>query len=242
MENVGIVGSSYSEMISIIDINSRDRKTTKSMITWLQEINKNRDLLFFSRAKGGLGSEQFLSDVIFLKQKYNISILLIELIENRAYCNIEKSGNSIYKRILNKSTKKDIFIDLYKENIKAFYKHTGAKPHLLGAENLLFTAHDIIQTLNLCKLLDIKPIVWSFRLPETTIKYFNDMDVIDIKWGEKWDRGMGITFYEYFFNKHKGEEELFTVSDHISRTHLNDSANEELIKDFLLPKIYEFTK
>lgn len=235
MINVGIVGSSYSEMENIYD---KGRKETKSMITWLQEINKNRDLLFFSRAKGGLGSEQFLSDVIFLKQKYNISILLIELIENRAYCNIEKPDDEIYKRVLNKSAKKDIFIDLYKENIRAFYKHTGTKSHLLGTENLLFTVHDIIQTLNLCKLLSIKPIIWSYRQPEATIKYFNDMDVIDIKWGGKWDRGMGITFYEYFFNKHKGEEELFTVDG----DHLNDSANEELIKDFLLPKIYEFTK
>ena len=239
MKNVGIVGSSYSEMMTVLDIYDKDRKKTKSMITWLQEINKNKDLLFFSRAKGGLGSEQFLSDVIFLKQKYNISILLIELIENRAYCNIEKPDDAIYKSVLNKSAKKDIFIDLYKENIQAFYKHTGAKLYSLGAENLLLTAHDIIQTLNLCKLLNITPIVWSFRQPETTIKYFNDMDVIDIKWGGKWDIGMGITFYEYFFNKHKGKEELFTVSD---RTHLDDSANKELIKDFLLPKIYEFTK
>ncbi len=238
MENVGIVGSSYSEMLSVIDIYDKNQKRLKSMITWLQEINKNNNLLFFSRAKGGLGSEQFLSDVIFLKQKYNISILLIELIENRAYCNLEKPGNAIYKSVLNKSAKKDIFIDLYKENIQAFYKHTGAQSHLLGAENLLFTVHDIIQTLNLCKLLSIKPIIWSYRQPEATIKYFNDMDVIDIKWGGKWDRGMGITFYEYFFNKHKGEEELFTVDG----DHLTDSANEELIKDFLLPKIYEFTK
>lgn len=235
MENVGIVGSSYSEMLN--DINE-DQERTKSMITWLREINKNTDLRFFSTANGGLGSEQFLSDVIFLKQKHNISILLIELIENRAYCNLEKSGDKIYKSVLDKSTKKDIFIDLYKENIKAFYKHTGANIHSLGTENLLFTAHDIIQTLNLCKLLSIKPIIWSYRQPEATIKYFNDMDVIDIKWGGKWDRGMGITFYEYFFNKHKGEEELFTIDG----DHLTDSANKELIKDFLLPKIYEFTK
>ena len=234
MINVGIVGSSYSEGGQ----NNRiEGKTNSKFLTDIfKEYNTNNEINFYSRARGGLGSEQFLSDVIYLKQKYNISILLIEIIENRSK-NQLKNQHTVYKEIIKKSNyDRNLFLDLFKEKRLGLYENHWPK-FTPKNERLFFTIHDIVQTLNLCNLLNIKTITWLYRQLPENIEVFDSMKLVDVKWGLSSDWTGGIGFFEYFFKKYNGKEELFTVDS----DHLNDECNVELVKDFLLPKIYERT-
>ena len=70
MINIGIIGSSYSEGGMNIDVQNIEGKPNSKFLTDIfKEYNTNNEINFYSRARGGLGSEQFLSDVIYLKQK-----------------------------------------------------------------------------------------------------------------------------------------------------------------------------
>lgn len=73
--NAGIVGSSYST----------GRK--EQNYTFADLLNNHTDCKWHSLACGGKGSEKFLQSVVHLKKKFDIKILLMECVYNRASIN-----------------------------------------------------------------------------------------------------------------------------------------------------------
>jgi len=237
MINVGIIGSSFSEGDQNNPIEGNPN--SKFLTDIFKEYNTNKEINFYSLAKGGAGTEEYLGDIIYLKQKCNIKILLIEIIENRSGCNSLKT--ELKNLDLSSVVDKKEFIRFYQKNYRRIYKHLGTKTVIdntgwIKKEIAFITLHDIVQTLNLCDLLDIKPIVWCYRLLEDDnsffSKYFHKLKLPL----EKFDNFETVS--KRFFKKYKGKKELYILD---KGDHLNDNANIELVKDFLLPKIYELT-
>ena len=236
MINIGIVGSSYSYGRNVI----RGDHPDIFLIDIFKEYNKNEEFDFYSLAKWGIGTETYLSNVIFLKQQYNIKILFIELIENRELASIKLTVPEGISSTLKRLSNKNKFIQLYKSRGNEI-KHIGyigrgrqTQPRREGQtvfndEIVFLTIHDIIQTLNLCELLNIKPILWSFNVAGSIIRLACNLKLHINRFDNFY------TVFERFFKKYNGNEELFTQDGY----HLNYNANIELVKDFLLPKITE---
>ena len=77
--------------------------------------------------------------------------------------------------------------------------------------------------------------MWCYQSADLILKYVRKLN-LPIK---KFDNFYEV--YERFFKKYNGKEELFLI-DAPKMNHLNNNANIELVKNFLLPEIYELTK
>jgi len=232
MINIGIVGSSYSYGRNVI----RGDHPDIFLIDIFKEYNKNEEFDFYSLAKWGIGTETYLSNVIFLKQQYNIKILFIELIENRELASIKLTVPEGISSTLKRLSNKNKFIQLYKSRDNGIrhigYNHSNTpnvEATVFNDEIVFLTIHDIIQTLNLCELLNIKPILWSLNVVGDIIRLACNLKLHINRFDNFY------TVFERFFKKYNGNEELFTQDGY----HLNYNANIELVKDFLLPKITE---
>lgn len=279
MINVGIVGSSFSEGAQNIIVDGQFLKdedcnyiTTKNLVHIFKDYNENKELDFFSLADSGHGSEKYLSDIIYLKNKHDIKILLIELVENRAermtptkfeeyfkilnqtipVTNLERKDNisgiiefghskgmsfPLPFESYNKGSEQNFenFLDKMKNSKDLYHYHDLNKLNVdkgkQGTKKIIFfTMHDIVQTLNLCKLLNIIPVIWHYISPPLIDYGFVKLYQNSLIKFKKY-----LSAYEYFYKKNNGVSENFTCDGH----HLNDISNEELVSNFLLPKIQE---
>lgn len=237
MINVGIVGSSFSFGDASHPVNNIPH--TRLIVDILKEKN-SKNINFYSQAVGGRGSEIYLSSITFLKYMYDINILLVEIVEDREECNIQipPKDKKIFKTLESYSNIED-FLNLYKKYPLSLRNHIGTKilhedeDYLKEQrkEIVMLSVSNIFETKILCKLLNIKPIFWS---------YFVNPNVLNIlkkcKFNfEKFDNFDIV--YERYFKKHNGKHEYFIYDDGL---HLNDKENEELCEDFFLPLIYKY--
>ena len=255
IKNVGIVGSSFSSGNINLAKNAKsidwENYSDDDYIMSDGKYHKTRPLVdvlktyseynFYSLAEPGFGSEKYLSDVIYLKNKYDIDILLIEFIENRS-SRYHYSNSDHYSNIVDNNLHE--FMDMYKESFgeQNIFKRIKGKEwnQFLNDVNtpktiLFFTLHDIIQTMNLCKIANIIPIIWCYCFwigsswnskVDNFLKLYDD-DVI------KFDKS--YTALEYFYKKYNGNEKDFLCDG----CHLNDNGNIDLVQNFLLPRINE---
>lgn len=263
MMNVGIVGSSFSsgniniakgakaidwENYSDDDYEMIGDKyvRTKPFTEILKDSAQWPYYDFHSLAKPGYGSEKYLSDVIHLKKKYDIKILLLEFIENRG-SRYRPNRFEYYKEIVEDSNSDlNEFMNLYKDK----HGDNMLLERLPGKEwneylnnmntpksTLFFTLHDIIQTINLCKMLNIFPIIWCYWIWMGTRTIFN-YEVVDlyksffekhhlIKFGKYYEA------MEYFYKIYDGNQKEFLCDG----CHLNDKGNYNLAQNHLLPEI-----
>ena len=274
MMNVGIVGSSFSS--GKINI-AKDAKTidwenysdadyelggkygdefitTKPLTQIFKDSDQDSKYNFHSLAKSGFGSEKYLSDVIYLKKRYDIKILLLEFIENRS-TRYRPNSYEFYGEIIQDSNlNSNKFMDLCKDehSDSMLYERIHAKEwnRYLNNENtpkstLFFTLHNIIQTIDLCKLLGVFPIIWCFSIWMGSVKIFNFeptyyltslfKDHHLLRFGKHYEA------FEFFYKKYNGKQRDFLCDG----CHLNDKANYDLVQNHLLPeieKIYNYIK
>lgn len=234
---IGIVGSSYSMGSQLYNNPYYEEETlnklrTKALLPIFQKISYeeyDNGEEFFSMAKSGQGTEQYLSHIIFLKKKYSINILLLEIVENRED-RLLKHEDNFYKKCMKLKSADVLFDTIYEYDINyegSYTSDTGLLP--LKRYNF-FSWKDIITSIELCKLLNIKLILWCynsiFDLGEYHKKFLTNCNIIYF----------GKQFYakEYFIRKHRAHDKIFCDRDHLS-----DEQNEELVRDFLLPAIHK---
>jgi hypothetical protein len=241
---LGIVGSSHSVGMDT-DLTAKIKKTrTMPFEHWF----KNIDVV--NSACDARGTELYLSKVLYLKQNHNIDTLLLEVINNRSMFNVKTKSNN-YKIIYNKLDINNVLADVYKNhngmskyqdhiNVAKFnYAEFGTKKEFnawnrfqtsIAADctmNEFWAMCDIKQTINLCKILNIRVVAWTHYWSMEHIPIFNSViqDATYIKFPEA-----GCAF-KYYKNKY-GEHNI--KCDHV---HFNNKTNEEMVNDFILPAL-----
>jgi hypothetical protein len=237
---LGIIGSSFSFG------NHEDIKLKKTRTMPFDYWFKNIDVV--NSACDARGTELYLSKVLYLKQNHNIDTLLLEIINNRSMLNFKNSKH--YQIIYNENNIDNILTDVYRDNAgmvkyqkyiteQLDYTELGTKKEFnvwkrfqtsIAADctmNEFWAMCDIKQTINLCKILNIRVVAWTHFWSMEHIPVFNSVikDATYIKFP-----GAGCAF-EYYKNKY-GEHNI--KCDHI---HFNDKTNKEMVNEFILPAL-----
>ena len=187
MSNIGIVGSSFSEGGHGHWENEVYHNETRYFQEYLKDAHPHHN--FYNAAVSGRGSERYLANVIHLKERYDITHLLIEIIQNRTVnhfwyneevyqTDLENwDANASYKYSVNddlallasSNNTKSYFIEksIYNDFSNAdISKWSDLNSYSLYKSTHLqvLAARDIDNTVKLCKMLGIVPIKWSFNL------------------------------------------------------------------------------
>lgn len=247
MCKVGILGSSYS-------VGSHHNKETGEndlalpFETWLEKYTTK--MQFFNSACAGKGTELYLNKIVYLKEKHNVDVILMELVNNRSMLNF-KCLPDAYNKIQRTSDMADIEEDVYKSSassweywraiIQDMQEHTFA-PSVKAFEiwkdvqwNIASTHHamefwgmlDIYQAIRLCKMLDIEVITWQKSWNFNSLPGFDSMIQKSIHVDFN-----GLNAHQYYANKYNDPDKIFCDGDHF-----NDVINEEMVKDFIAPKL-----
>lgn len=247
--NIGIVGSSFS-------VGSHHNPITKKndlalpFETWFKKYCPEHQ--YFNSACSGKGTELYLNKIIFLKERYDIDLLVLELINNRSMINV-KTKQKNYEEI-NYKKLSDIEKNVYENSSsiwgylrnldqpldhKSFSKtnthyeywketqwNIASIPNAMEFWGML----DIYQSLKLCKLLGIKVISWQHSWE---FKDFNNFDEIK-ELSNHIEFGTHPNAKIYYQNKYNYDKSIFC-----DIAHFTDSINEEMVRDFIVPKIIE---
>lgn len=230
MKRVGILGSSFS-VGSHYNSDTGKNDLALPFETWLEKYIP--DVEFYNSACSGKGTELYLNKIVYLKKKYNIDAVLLELVNNRSMLNVktqEYDLENITDELYDNSSSIWDYIRAITQPID-YKKFTTAKEFVTWKdvqEQIAYSFNafefwgilDCKQTIELCEMLNIKVITWQ--------KNFNFKNHIphDV------DFGTGNA-HEYYINKYNKERIL---CDHV---HFNDDINEEMVRDFIAPKIIE---
>jgi hypothetical protein len=247
---IGIVGSSYS-----VGLHTNGREHSEKVIlasrfeTWLEKHTTGME--FFNAACAGKGTELYLNKVVYLKNKFNIDCLLIEVIQNRSMLNV-KCMPDAYKSIIKDTDIAQLEHNVYKNsssgydhwrsieepieeqtqlaaNKKSFDTWKEVQWNIAAIDNStdFWGVLDIYQTIKLCKMLGIKCVLWANKTKFSELPIFENMlqEESYIKFG------IFPNAFEYYVNKY-GKKNI--LCDH---AHFNDSTNEEMVKDFIAPMI-----
>jgi len=164
------------------------KKFTKYLDEHLKKSMPEHD--FFNLGKSGRGTERYLESIVYLKKKFDIDFLLLEYAENRKnnafYCSEIILEERLLALIKDKSTIDLLVEDIiannekYVTSINSLYNEVSGilesipvkkvkhwkevcavqfydslEPRILGLK-------DIQQSYDLCKMLDIKVVPWTF--------------------------------------------------------------------------------
>ena len=187
MARIGIVGSSFSQGGDGRNVDGEYVRYTDYLHEYLQ--NEITEHSFYNAARAGRGTERYLNNVIHLKERYEISHLLIEVIQNRSvnyfWYNEEQYDkdlaewddyNSYKYSVLedddivtyvngakNNYFEKSIFLDFSKNDLQK-WQDISAYSLYKSSHLRVLAARDITNTVKLCKMLNIVPIKWSFNM------------------------------------------------------------------------------
>lgn len=245
----GIVGSSYS-------VGSHHNPITKEnnlalpFETWLY---KHTDgIEFYNAACAGKGTELYLNKIVYLKDKYDINGMLIEVVNNRSMLNFKCLPEN-YKNIYSENDISQMEDDVYKSSA-SIWQYMRAliqdmEHHTFSPSNKKFDCWketqwniastegamefwgmlDIYQTIKLCKMLNIKCVLWEKSWEFVNLPSFNN--VIQ---GEKFVEFPGhANAHNYYVAKY-GLENILCDQDHF-----NDEINDEMVRDFIGPALME---
>lgn len=156
---------------------------------------------FFNLGKSGRGTERYLESIVYLKKKYNIDFLLLEYAENRknnSFCRSEDILKQQLHSLIENKSNIDLLVEdiicnnekyvasinnLYNEvtgilervpfkkvkswkQVCAVQFYDSLEPRILGLK-------DIQQSYDLCEMLDIKVVPWSFYISDNILKNKN---------------------------------------------------------------------
>lgn len=242
---VGIVGSSYS--VGMHHNPDGGDPLALPFEKWLYEHTDGIE--FFNSACAGKGSELYLNKLVYLKQKHDIDAMLIEFAWHRSSLNFRVMQDS-YAQIQTETDLSVIEDDVYRDSASAWeYLRSITQPmneptfavgndfetwkevqwNITAIENSqqFWGLLDTFQVINLCKMLNVKPILWSFFANLDGFPSFKNLKS-NTEWIQFNEYGSAT---DYYTNKYSKEAIL---CDH---THFNDATNNEMIKDFIAPKL-----
>jgi len=230
MKRVGIIGSSFS-VGSHHNPKTGENNLALPFETWLYKYTS--DIEFYNSACSGKGTELYLNKIVYLKKHYNIDAVLLELVNNRSMLNVktqEYDLEIISDDIYRDSSSIWNYVRGVTQDID-YKKFAWAKQFVTWKEVQEQIAYnfnafefwgilDCKQTIELCDMLGIKVITWQ--------KSFDFREHIphDVDFGV-------ANAHDYYTNKY---DEKSIMCDHV---HFNDKINDEMIRDFIAPKISE---
>jgi hypothetical protein len=242
---IGIVGSSYS-VGSHHNVETGANDLALPFEMWLEKHTTGME--FFNAACSGKGTELYLNKVVYLKDKFDIDCLLIEIVNNRSMLNF-KCMPKKYKSIIKETDIAHLEDDVYKNsgsaysylraliqdmdestftaNKKSFDTWKEVQWNIAATDNAMefWGMLDIYQTIKLCKMLGIKCVLWAKSWEFSQLPIFKSM-----LQGESYVDFPGFpNAHQYYVNKY--DEESIRC-DHY---HFNDSTNEEMVRDFIAP-------
>lgn len=244
MNKLGIIGSSFS-------VGSHYNKQTGlnnlalPFESWIMKYTSGMQV--YNSACSGKGTELYLNKILYLKDRYNINSILIEMVNNRSMLNV-KTQNENYN--VDDINLHDSEINIYEDSLSIWeYVRSIDQPisiNNLGSsrefktwqeiqKNIAFSENafefwgivDLYQAIKLCKMLSIKVYTWQKSFEFCNYKCFDEL--ID---------GVTHVSFEDYPNAHKyyvdKYDEKSILCDHI---HFNDAINEEMIRDFIAPAL-----
>jgi len=198
--------------------------------TWLKKYVPNTE--FYNSASSGKGSELYLNKIVYLKDRFDIDILLMELVNNRSMLNVKSQQydlNNISDEIYENSASIWDYMRGITQRID--YKSWCTEKEFntwkkvqerIAYDNLAFEFWGILdckQAIKLCKMLNIRVVTWQksfdFRKYITPTVQFDDYD-------------NAHSFYE---NKY-GDDKILC-----DETHFNDKTNDEMVRDYIAPEL-----
>lgn len=244
MNKLGIIGSSFS-------VGSHHNKETglndKALPfeTWVKKYTSG--LQVYNSACSGKGTELYLNKILYLKDRYDINCILIEMVNNRSMLNV-KTQNEDYN--VDDMKLKNSEINVYEDNLSIWeYVRSIDQPIAidnLGSnrefntwrefqKNIAFSENafefwgmlDIYQAIKLCKMLNIKVFTWQKSFEFCKYPCFNELinGVTHISFGSH------TNAHNFYVDKY---DENSILCDHV---HFNDQINEEMVKDFIAPSL-----
>lgn len=228
--NIGILGSSFSVGCHTNPV-TKQNDLALPFEHWLKKYLPEHN--FYNSACSGKGSELYLNKVVYLKKYYDIDAVLLELVNNRSMLNVktqEYDLENITDELYRDSSSIWNYVRAITQDIDyskfAMPKHFDIWKEVQEQIAYNFNAFefwgilDCKQTIELCDMLGIKVITWQ--------KSFDFREHIphDVDFGV-------ANAHEYYANKY---DDKSILCDHV---HFKDEINDEMVRDFIAPKILE---
>ncbi len=234
MCKIGIVGSSYS-VGNHYNHETGENNLALPFETWLKKYVPDTE--FYNSASSGKGSELYLNKIVYLKDRFDIDVLLMELVNNRSALNtksmpydieninLNDSETSIYHssisiwdymRGINEPTPFETF------SVEKDWKIWKKVQEQMAYSNNAFEFWGILdcyQSIKLCNMLNIKVVTWQksfdFRKYITPTVKFDDY----------------ANAHSFYKNKY-GDDKILC-----DETHFNDKTNSEMVRDYIAPEL-----
>lgn len=187
MANIGIVGSSFSQGRDGKIVDEEWVPLTKYLDEYLTDEMPHHN--FYNVAKSGRGTERYLNNIVHLKKEYDITHLLIEVIQHRTvnyfWYNEEQYANDLNNwdrsALLKYSIEDDVdivsfinseddsyisksvFSDFSMKDI-ATWRDLNSYALYKSKHLQILAARDIETSISMCEMIGIIPIRWSFDL------------------------------------------------------------------------------
>lgn len=227
--NIGIVGSSFSVGCHH-NPKTGENNLAAPFESWL--VKYLPEYSYYNSACSGKGTELYLDKIVYLKEKHDVDFILMELVNNRSMLNVKSQDYDLT----------NVSSDVYKDSASIWehvrgitqpinYDTFGSKREFdiwkRVQEQIAYNENafefwgilDCQQAIKLCKMLNIGVITW-----QKSFDFREHIDT-DVKFDEY------PNAHEYYISRYSEEEIL---CDHV---HFNDTINEEMIRDFIVPAI-----
>jgi len=248
---LGIIGSSHS---------TGEHELANGNCTTKFETHFNKYLpntKIVNCAQGGKGSELFLRNIVYLKEKYDIKHLLMEYMHDRSdiNANISKLENTpefdggLYP-IINKANTVDEILSMTIEYSHMFNLQTFISDEFVGIfknlqkkeknwreiQMLIFSDENMRNywsmvniglSLKLCKLLNIRVVCWQQKPHFDELPIFKDI----VSQADRFVMFNNYTDARSFFSKKYGNDILCDIC------HFKECIEEEMVRDFLIPAL-----
>ena len=227
--NIVILGSSFSVGCHH-NSETGENNLAAPFESWL--VKYLPEYSYHNSACSGKGTELYLDKIVYLKEKHDVDFILMELVNNRSMLNVKSQDYDLT----------NVSSDVYKDSASIWehvrgitqpinYDTFGSKREFdiwkRVQEQIAYNENafefwgilDCQQAIKLCKMLNIGVITW-----QKSFDFREHIDT-DVKFDEY------TNAHEYYISRYSEEEIL---CDHV---HFNDSINEEMIRDFIVPAI-----
>lgn len=229
MKKIGILGSSFS-VGSHHNPETGENNLAQPFETWLKKYTS--DTKFYNSACSGKGTELYLNKIVYLKKKYNIDTILMELVNNRSMLNVKtqeydldsitdelyEDSASIWEYLRGITQPIDYSKFAGKKDFKTWQK---VHEHIAYNENAFeyWGVLDCKQAIQLCGMLNIEVITWQKSFD------FREWIKPDVLFENH------PNAHSYYVSKY--DEESILCDD----VHFNDATNEEMVRNFIAPKL-----
>ena len=249
---LGIVGSSYSAGNHEITVKLQKKRHglhSPRFEDVLKDCISDDNLEIYNFAIPGKGSEQFLSNITYLKKIYNIDFLLMQVVNDRELRQL-RIPNKSYNDILQDYTNVNDFYNflcagkwlqyfspeslryielehapeyMTKRELK---RHCNTQYKYILDSEIFFTTKNILTALDLCLLLDIKVVLWDSNISiQHNVMFKNLIKNDNIYYIQMPNQRPSILYYR----------EKYPKDAYVDSTHLSVECEKKLISEHIAP-------